>query len=224
MSEIETAYKWEELSQTAKDKARHHYIENFTYDWWDSVYEMAKEDGYTKGFCIDHIYFSGFWSQGDGACWVGQVDVRQWLESHCKDSIGISAWCELIQEDYVQKHISVRQSGNYSHEHTMRFSDLDFELDTDPENASTNGFPMANDTIFKGMEWKLLLNIIVADEACPYQSLEQIQEDIEESARDYARHIYKQLEEEYEYLTSEEAVGEFYEANDFLFNEEGEAI
>lgn len=215
--------KWEELSQEAKDHAIKHYREHgFSYDWWDSVYEMAKEEGAKLGFYIDDIFFSGFWSQGDGACWTGQVDVRQWLESQGIDSIGVSAWCELIQEDYTQKHIRVTHSGHYSHENTMRFADFDYELDPDPEEASTNCFEMRGSHIFYGMDWKLLLEIIKADESCPYKNPEQLQEAIEESAKDYARDIYKQLREDYEYLTSDEVIAETLEANDYNFTDEGE--
>jgi len=216
--------KWEELSQEAKEYAIKKYREEgFSYDWWDSVYEMAKEEGAELGFLIDDIYFSGFWSQGDGACWTGQVDVRAWLESQGIDSIGVSAWCELIQEDFTQKHIRVTHSNHhYSHENTMGFSDLDFELDPDPDNASTSGFEMKGNHIFKGMDWKLLLDIIKTDPACPYKNIEQIEQAVAESAKDYACTIYKRLQEDYEYLTSDEVIAETIQANDYNFTNEGE--
>jgi hypothetical protein len=104
----------------------------------------------------------------------------------------------------------------------MRFGDLDFELDPDPEEASTNCFVMNGKHIFKGMDWKLLLEIIKADDSCPYKNPEQLQEAIEESAKDYACTIYKRLQEEYEYLSSSEAIAEHFTANDFNFTNEGE--
>ena len=112
-------FKYGELSESAQQKAREWYIEGMDYDWWDSVYEMAIEDGKEKGFYIDKIYFSGFYSQGDGASWIGQVDVRQWLETNVPDSIGVSAWCQLIQEDFIEKHIRVvANNSHYCHEST----------------------------------------------------------------------------------------------------------
>jgi hypothetical protein len=189
------------------------------------VYDNAKEDGYEKGFCIDDIHFTGFYSQGDGACWVGQVDIRQWLESHEKDSIGLSAWCQLIQEDFIDKHIKVTQSGHYSHENTMCFNDLDFNLDPDPSATHTNGYPMGRErSIFAGMEWKALLDIIQADVDCQYKNLEQIEQAITESAKDFARSIYSKLRNEYEYLCSEEHIAELCDANEYLFNEKGELL
>jgi hypothetical protein len=119
-------FKYDELSDSAKEKARNWYLEGMDYEWWEGVYESVKEDGYELGFCIDDIRFSGFWSQGDGASWLGQVDVRQWLEKHCADSIGVSAWCALIQEDVVSKHIQVTQNSNhYSHHETMGFANVE---------------------------------------------------------------------------------------------------
>lgn len=212
--EIEV-YKWEELSQTAKDRASAWYREGIQYDWWDSTYEMVKEDGYELGFCIDDIRFSGFWSQGDGASWSGQVDVRQWLETHCEDSIGISAWCQLVQEDVVSKHIQVTQSGNYSHEETMSFANVEDNC-AYPDNETMN-LP----SIFKGMEVRHLFDLIHADDTCPYKNVDDITTAIAVSGKNYARKVYKQLEEEYDYLCSEEVMLDHFECNDYHFDEEG---
>lgn len=209
-------YKWEELSQTAKDRARDWYIEGMDYEWWDSVYEMIKENGYELGFCIDDIRFSGFWSQGDGASWTGQVDVRQWLEKHGPDSIGVSAWCALIQEDVISKHIGVTQSGNYSHESTMRFDGVADDTDSFPDE-----YKIAQNSILKGMTIANLFDIIVTDDTCPYKNVEDITTAIAISAKDYARKIYKQLQEEYEYLCSEEMMLDHFECNDYHFDETG---
>ncbi len=37
-------------------------------DWYESVYEHFKEMMSVIGIRVDKVYFSGFWSQGDGAC------------------------------------------------------------------------------------------------------------------------------------------------------------
>lgn len=222
--ETETTYKYQDLSDTAKEYAiQKHRQDGFNYDWWDSVYEMVKEDSKGVGFTIESIYFSGFWNQGDGACWEGYVDIEEWLEVNCPNSIGISAWRQLVQEEYITKTLKVTHSGHYSHENTMRFEDLDFSLDPDPEEASTNGFYMAKErSVFAGMEWKLLLDIIKTDPQCPYKNIEQLQEAIEESAKDFARDVYKRLQEEYDYLTSDESISEIIQANDYNFTNEGE--
>ena len=210
-------YKWEELSQTAQQRARDWYIQGLDYEWWDCVYDMCIEDGYEKGFVIDAINFSGFYSQGDGARWIGQIDVRQWLETHAQDSIGISAWCQLIQEGFVDKSVGVKSfSSHYCHENTMDVGEVEDKSFFEDEET------MESNTIFKGMTIANLYDIIATDPNCTYKTTQDINKAIEESAKDYARDIYKRLREEYEYLCSEEVMQEHFEANDYHFTNEGE--
>lgn len=64
--------KYADLSEDAKLKAIEWYVQDgFGYEWWDSVYDMAKHAGKILGIEIDRISFSGFWSQGDGASFAG---------------------------------------------------------------------------------------------------------------------------------------------------------
>ena len=49
----------------------------------------------------------------------------------------------------------------------------------------------------------------------------EFEEWITETLRDYARELYKSLEKEYNYLTSEKAIIETIEANDYEFTEDG---
>jgi len=214
--ETETTYKYQDLSDSAKETARQWYLEGMDYEWWEGVYEMVIEDGKEKGFYIDKIFFSGFHSQGDGASWTGQVDVRQWLEENCADSIGVSAWCQLIQEDIISKHIQVTQSGHYCHESTMQFGEV-----LDNTDVFEDDYTMQKDSIFKGMEIQHLFDIIESDNECPIKSTEGIEQAIVESGRDYARDIYQRLREEYEYLCSEEMMLDHFNCNDYQFTEEG---
>jgi hypothetical protein len=212
-----TIYKWEELSQTAKEKARQWYLEGMDYEWWEGVYESAKEDGESEGFYIDKIFFSGFCSQGDGASWTGQVDVRQWLEVNEDDSIGLSAWCQLIQEGIVSKFSKVEaNNSHYCHESTMQFSDVE-----DGTEAFNDDFPLLLPSIFKGMSIENLFNIIATDPDCQYKGVDDITKAITESGKDYARDIYQRLREEYEYLCSEEMMLDHFNCNDYHFDEDG---
>ena len=212
-----TIYKYGELSESAQQKAREWYLDGMDYDWWDSVYEMAGEDGKEKGFYIDKIYFSGFHSQGDGASWTGQVDVRQWLEVNCADSIGLSAWCQLIQEDIVDKFCKVvANNSHYCHESTMQFSDVE-----DHTDEFTDDWLMELPSIFKGMEVHHLFDIITTDPNCTLKSTEGITQAITESGRQYAIDIYQRLREEYAYLCSEEMMLDHFDCNDYFFDSDG---
>lgn len=46
-------------------------------------------------------------------------------------------------------------------------------------------------------------------------------EEVEELLRDFMNWIYRQLEQEYEYLTSDEAIAETIRANEWKFRENG---
>jgi hypothetical protein len=209
-------FKYDELSDSAKQKAREWYLEGMDYEWWEGVYEMAKEDGKEKGFYIDKIFFSGFCSQGDGASWTGQVDVRQWLEENCSDSIGLSAWCQLIQEGVVSKFVKVdANNAHYCHESTMQFSDIE------DDGFMEDAFPLVLPSIFQGMSIANLFDIIATDTACPYKGVDEITQAITESGKDYARDIYQRLREEYEYLCSDEMMLDHFDCNDYHFTNEG---
>ena len=82
-----TVYQFPELSDAAKEKARSWYRELGPHDdWWDAVYEDFERVCEILGIRLKTtpvrlmgggtrakpcIWFSGFWSQGDGACFEG---------------------------------------------------------------------------------------------------------------------------------------------------------
>ena len=91
---ITTVYTFDELSDRAKEKARDWYRERraLDYGWWECTYEDVDNifkiigitsDDYVK--CMDgtmrrkgpDIRFSGFSSQGDGACFEGSYNYKK---------------------------------------------------------------------------------------------------------------------------------------------------
>ena len=72
-------YSFKELSKEAKKKVLERLSQiNVDYDQWhDGIIEDAKECGKILGIDIDKIYFSGFSSQGDGACFEGNYSYRK---------------------------------------------------------------------------------------------------------------------------------------------------
>ena len=207
-----------ELSERAKEKARDWYREGaFDYDWYDYTYEDARTCAELMGIDIatrsenwantstgksgttkrDCIYFSGFSSQGDGACFEGTIrpraDAVASLATHASNDERLAAIAaELAAIHELTRGLIVavvRHSGSYSHEYTM---DFDFEYPDEDEDA-----PLS-DAVKDAAEKRLT-------EAC----------------RDFARWIYRTLESEYDYLNSDAAVDESIEANEYEFNEDG---
>lgn len=185
------AYKFSELSDTAKQKAINHCREWQTdHQWWDFVYDDAKEIGKIMGIDIERIYFSGFWSQGDGACFEGWYSykpdsckqIRQYAPMDAELHAIAQALQNIQRTNFYQLRAGVKHRGHYYHENC---TDIDIDRNDYKE---------------------------------PTQDAE---ESIKECLRDFMRWIYSKLEQEYEWLTSDESVTEMIEANEYEFDEEG---
>lgn len=169
------------------------------HGWWGHVYKMFKEDMAAKSIRVDEMYFSGFWNQGDGACFEGCIDdLKEFIDQHSLRE-KYEWFVQLLETDYVRyARISCTSSGGYCHEHTMVFDDS-FELGHIHEPEDGLIYLSAQQEIEEAE--KLWPDFVDA---------------VKEIFRDHARQLYKNLEEEYEYLTSDEHVLESLIANDRL--------
>lgn len=99
-------------------------------EWYDNVYYDFKSnegEAANKGFEVDRIYFSGFWSQGDGAMFEGKlVDINKII-----DNSGINKRViDLIKKGHINIYASFKHYGHYYHEKSYTNSfDYDFNLD-----------------------------------------------------------------------------------------------
>lgn len=193
---------------------RHRDI-NVEYDWWDCVYSDFTEDMEAVGIYVDHMYFSGFWSQGDGACFEGRVDDwRLFLKS--------LGYTDKLMVQHFADHasFSVSHSDRYYHENCTRF-DAEFYLPdqyvTDEHFLERHGF---------GEELRDAALVAVLSE---YNGRE-LKDEFAEAFKAHMRDLYRRLENEYEYLTSDEAVLETLHAVGMLdqiiddYTEEGETV
>lgn len=150
-------YKFNELSDKAKERAREWYRQgNLDYDWWSAVYDDAKECLAHAGFSIDDILFTGFHSQGDGACFNGSwsasdVDAQA-MRGHAPldDTLHVIADAmEKLATRYPEASLTVRHHGHHNHEYCTRF---DVELGDDTE-TSTELEANLIETSRKAMRW-----------------------------------------------------------------------
>lgn len=183
-----TIYKFNELSEEVQKKViEKNYDINIDYRWWDFIEEDAKDVGKLMGIEITNILFSGFSSQGDGACFEGHYyyaenAVEKVKEYAPKDKalINIAASLDDIQKRNgcgISAHIS--HSGHYYHENCTL---VDVELEDGELDEVT-------------------------------------EEDVTSVLRYFMQWIYAQLQDTYEYLTSEEAIVGTIEANGYEFDE-----
>ena len=79
---ITKVYPFDELSDEAKQAALEELWDlNVDHEWWDSDFEDIKAIATLMGIGIENVYFSGFSSQGDGACFTGYYSYgKQSLE------------------------------------------------------------------------------------------------------------------------------------------------
>jgi hypothetical protein len=137
-------YPFSELSTKAKEKARDGYREcqsDGSY-WSQSVIEdfvgtVAPCFGWTIGKArgsrtVPAVYWSGFWSQGDGACFEGDWDWLRVDQSKLADCSNqkladiMARLLALFEDDAGENQgdiprAYVRQSGRHSHSYSTEF-------------------------------------------------------------------------------------------------------
>jgi hypothetical protein len=151
-----TVYQLSELSERAKDAARAWYREGaFDHDWHDAVYDDFEQICAILGIALvtrsvrlmgggsrqkPCIWFSGFWSQGDGACFEGRyiyargasVSIRAYAPKDTELHRIAGALQAAQKRSFYQLTASIRHRGRYVHEQSM---DISVERSTGQEIA-----------------------------------------------------------------------------------------
>lgn len=223
-------YQYDELpTDKAKEKAREWYRGDdggLDYDWWDSTYSDAVTIAALFGLTIKesstkrhvmgrngkpgrdyaekrtHIFFTGFWSQGDGACFEGEYEYKADAIEAVKGYAPVDTKLHEIVEELqaAQKRadnrvkLSIRHTDRYCHERSMTMEFPDY---ADREDANGDELPES--------QWLT----------------DTHRKDVSEALVRFAKWIYRQLESEHDYLTSDEAIVESIQANEYEFHDDG---
>lgn len=119
-------YKFDELSSEAKDEAVTSFQEDdsyLDYNWW---YQDTINDFKTIleliGYYNIECYFSGFHSQGDGACFSARFSREkrclQKVKSYCPKEEKILNIIEKIQSEIpLHEEYEIKHSGHHYHEY-----------------------------------------------------------------------------------------------------------
>lgn len=130
MREITTkVYTFDELSDDAKEKARD-WFRQFVFtdsNDWELVYEDAKEIASLFGLNIQNIYFTGFASQGDGACFKGDYSFKpgglRAVKAFAPQDVELHSIVEALQDiqrrNFYQLTATTAHSGHYYHSGCM---------------------------------------------------------------------------------------------------------
>ena len=165
-------------------------------DWFECIYDGFKEDMRDKGIEVERMFFSGFWSQGDGACFEGGFyDTKLFINEHFR-SDQYPMIRKLIDEG-GSVVLSCSHRGHYYHENCTSFSlDADYLSDVLPNFTDFHGVVL--DT----------MDMVLTTELEDFETIST------EIFKDYMRSLYRRLEKEYDYLTSDDAVWEAIVANE----------
>lgn len=209
MRTIETSlYQFDELSESAKEKARDWYRQADAGDNYFS--ECVIDDAATIADLIGidlrqkrvnlmngtvrydpAVYWSGFSSQGDGASFEGSYCYKKGaakaIRAHAPQDRELHRIADELQalqaRNFYRLRASIGTSGRYCHEYSMD------------------------------------VNVEYAGDDC--RDVSAVEDDLTELIRDFARWIYRALEREYDYQNSDEAVDENIRANQYEFEEDG---
>jgi hypothetical protein len=203
-----TVYRLDELDDSAKEMARAWFCETgFDYDWHEFVFDDFERICEILGVTLKTrpvplygggtrqkpcIWFSGFWSQGDGACFEGRYAhakgaVRA-IRAHAPKDVALHGIADALaavqRRNFYQLHATITHRDRYYHEYCMAIS---------VERDSPTWQEMTADA----------------------------EETVVEAMRDLARWLYRQLEHEYEYQSADEQVDEAITANGYTFTASG---
>jgi hypothetical protein len=188
------------------DKAQ--LIEKYRYfnvecgAWWDHTYDEFGERMLEQGILVTDIYFSGFCSQGDGACFEGFIkDTKKFLEVNFKPDE--YPFIRKLLEHGGDVKFRCKHSGHYYHENSTAF-DVDCDI---------FGYVLPITTDFHDQ-------IVLAWDEQLNHEMEEFTKDSKEIFRRHMRELYRELERDYDHLTSDEAVWEAIESNELNEGEE----
>jgi hypothetical protein len=170
-----------------------HWDINVNFEWWDYTYSEYKIEMQTKGITIDEMNFTGFYSQGDGASFTGKVDMIQFLKVHGLEEHFMGATFFAGQGE-LWAEIS-RGSSRYAHENSVTVN-----LVVDSYNNYEDGSTRYE--VYETMQ-----------EVMEHET-KDLEKEVEDICKGYMRDLYAKLRDEYESLTSKEAIWDTIVANE----------
>lgn len=198
-----TLYKYEELSDSAQERARDWYRQGgLGYDWWEFCYEDFARVAEILGIDLSQravplmngkcryepeIYFSGFYHQGSGSSFCGTY-------GYAKGAV------VKIQEYAPQDEELHRIAQGLQDVQRRHFYRLIADITSVHDNY---------------------IRVEVEDSENRYRDIGDAEDDVRGLMNDFNDWMFKRLQDEYEYLTSDEAVAESLITNEYEFDEEG---
>lgn len=162
---------------------------NVDHDWWDWVYEDFKSQMQEVGIEVDDMNFMGFWSQGDHATFSCSMrySVSKFIESH-----NLHERYDAIYKMSLNGGVSITKAQD-------KYSIVEVE--------TWMHHDVCEDETMNGFYQQQYEEEVEA-------TYTQFDKDVIKIMEEYEHDLYRQLEREYDSLTSDEVVWESIQAND----------
>ena len=196
MRVVETKiYTFEELAEDSKQTAIENHRDVNTYDgWWEPIFEGIAEQAEQAGFHVGNIYFSGFWSQGDGAMFE-YTTVGDTLLNKFVDQLDLSP----LRKEWLRSQTFAQgrgdHSGHYYHENCCSHV-IDFE---------------------PNFGWASAINVSNWIEGFA----DQYEEFVIAEYKSLCRELYSRLDTYNDELSTDEAIADAIIMNEWEFDEDG---
>lgn len=212
-------YSFEELSPEAKKNALDEMRDiNTEYQGWhEPIIEDFEERMKELGVDGVEVSYSGFYSQGDGASFTGDVfDTKTFMSK----ALGLkdTEWIDMGEEEKPEDEGS-----------RLRADLLDIGFDTreklTPDNFVIKVERLSNRYSHENtIEGKVYIEDIpesIEDEISSQTIEDEIEEKVTNWARSESKDLYRNLERYYDELRSDESVEETIIENDYKFDKDG---
>lgn len=190
--------------ETIEDKVERAHRDADYQEIADSIIAEAKTQAPERGFEIDKVFYSGFHSQGDGASWVGVLRPTAYIEWKLEnggieglENVTLEVMFWLFNAGVFDNKLDITSSGYYTHEQTMTLSDIYWSAmgANDVETLGVWGGPFEHTPVKEllkasGWSWETEM-----DDSDNYNRLWS---HMLNDARDFAKDLYKRLEDAYE--------------------------
>ena len=197
-----TYYKFDELSPEAQEKAIESYRkDDLNYDWWDGVYEMVERAANLIGIELDQKSVS---TRHDPVIYFsgfyhqGSGSCFSGSYSYAKSSV------KSIKTEFPEDKTLHSIAEQLQKIQALNFYKLEATI--------------------KGCERYYSVDVEVYHADDQYRDIGVNETYISEALKDFNHWIYSSLQNEYEYLTSDEQVKESILANEVEFTEDGDLV
>lgn len=225
-------FAYSELEGKAKDKARDWLMERaFDGDWYDFVYDEWVGVLGRFGFYDININFSLSYSQGNGASFSAKIPIHAFLSSMGYTGEKSEAVEKTISEQPTEEHwkeVKKIVEGNIEKSERRAWVVRAWVVKNAAELLGTakitnghGGYYVHENTMRVEFDYCWLNEWTLAQESLMENFYDELQGDILHFSKTMSRAIYKALQSEEEWLSSDENLTSLAESNGYEFTKNG---